>query len=41
MLGKDFEVKNKLKPLDDEPGLRFKDMERMDVDRQILSFISR
>ena len=37
ILGKDFEVKNKLKPLDYEAGLRFKDMERMGVDRQILS----
>ena len=37
MLDRDFEVKNKLKPPDYEPGLRFKDMERMGVDRQILS----
>jgi aminocarboxymuconate-semialdehyde decarboxylase len=37
-LGKDFEIKNKLTPPTYEPELRFKDMERMGVDRQILSF---
>jgi aminocarboxymuconate-semialdehyde decarboxylase len=38
LLGKDFELKYKLTPPDYEPEVRLKDMERMGVDRQILSF---
>jgi len=37
MFGRDSEVKRKLKPLDYQSELRFKDMERMGVERQILS----
>jgi aminocarboxymuconate-semialdehyde decarboxylase len=37
VLGKDFEFKSKLRPLHYKPEQRIKDMERMGVDRQILS----
>jgi aminocarboxymuconate-semialdehyde decarboxylase len=39
VLGKDLEVKNKLRPPAYKVELRFKDMERMGVDRQVLSVL--